>query len=93
MPDANAARPLRYLRIPEAARPLSLSGRTLAKHRCYDTRPRYPEIGGRVVYRIDDLRAWAERGAKRSNSDETVNTVLPAKWHAALAPLYRDPSR
>lgn len=93
MPDANAALPPRYLRTPEAARFLSLSGRTLEKHRCYGTGPRYSKIGGRVVYRVEDLQAWAERGAKQSTSDDTGEVVLPAKRHAAVAPLYRDPAK
>ena len=93
MPDANAALPPRYLRTPEAARFLSLSGRTLEKHRCYGTGPRYSKIGGRVVYRLEDLQAWAERGAMQSTSDDTGEVVLPAKRHAAVAPLYRDPAK
>ena len=85
--------PPRYLRTPEAARFLSLSGRTLEKHRCYGTGPRYSKIGGRVVYRVEDLQAWAERGLKSSTSDETGDVVLPAKRHAAIAPAYLDPRR
>ena len=50
MPDANAGFPPRYLRTLEAARFLSLSGRTLEKHRTYGTGPAYRKIGGRVVY-------------------------------------------
>jgi predicted DNA-binding transcriptional regulator AlpA len=57
MPDANAGFPQRYLRTPEAARFLSLSGRTLEKHRTYGTGPAYRKIGGRVVYALDDLKA------------------------------------
>jgi len=49
--------PPRYLRTPEAARFLGLSGRTLEKHRIYGTGPRYSKLGGRVVYRLDDLQA------------------------------------
>ncbi|CAM2795062.1 hypothetical protein BDI01nite_14120 [Brevundimonas diminuta] len=45
-----ATLPPRYLRTPEAARFLGLSGRTLEKHRTYGTGPRYSKIGGRVPY-------------------------------------------
>ena len=38
--------PPRYLRTPEAARFLGLSGRTLEKHRTYGTGPRYSKLGG-----------------------------------------------
>ena len=81
MPAATAGIPPRYLRTPEAARFLSLSARTLEKHRTYGTGPAYRKLGGRVVYAVDDLQAWAERGAKRSTSDSGVGTVLPAKRH------------
>ena len=59
-PDT-AALPLRYLRTKEAAEFLSLSARTLEKHRTYGTGPAYHKLGGRVVYSVDDLETWAER--------------------------------
>ena len=83
-----AGLPPRYLRTPEAARFLSLSHRTLEKHRCYGTGPRYSKVGGRVVYRLDDLQTWVDRGIKTSTSDPGIDTVLPAKRHAAIAPAY-----
>lgn len=70
--------PPRYLRTPEAARFLGLSGRTLEKHRTYGTGPAYRKLGGRVVYAVDDLEAWAARGAVTSTSDPR-GAVLPAK--------------
>ena len=63
-----------------------LSGRTLEKHRTYGTGPTYRKIGGRVVYALDDLKAWADLGAKTSTSDPGKGTVLPAKKHPALRP-------
>ncbi len=80
--------PPRYLRTPEAARFLGLSGRTLEKHRTYGTGPRYSKLGGRVVYRVEDLQAWVDRGSKQSTSDDTGDIVLPAKRHAAVSPAY-----
>jgi predicted DNA-binding transcriptional regulator AlpA len=79
MPDALADLPPRFLRTPEAARFLGLSGRTLEKHRTYGTGPKYRKIGGRVVYALDDLKAWADLGAKTSTSDPGAGTVFPAK--------------
>jgi len=76
--------PPRYLRTPEAARFIGLSGRTLEKHRTYGTGPRYSKLGGRVVYRLEDLQAWVELGAKASTSDPGTGAVLPAKRHAGL---------
>ncbi len=61
---------------PEAARFLGLSGRALEKHRTYGTGPAYRKLGGRVVYALEDLKAWADRGAKTSTSDPGTGTVL-----------------
>ncbi len=77
--------PPRYLRTKEAAEFLSLSARTLEKHRTYGTGPDYRKLGGRVVYAVEDLQAWAERGAVTSTSDPR-GSVLPAKRHAS-APM------
>jgi len=88
MPDPLAGLPPRYLRTTEAARFLGLSGRTLEKHRTYGTGPTYRKIGGRVVYAITDLQAWADQGAKSSTSDPGVGEVRPAKRHAAVSPAY-----
>lgn len=81
--------PPRYLRTPEAARFLGLSHRTLEKHRTYGTGPVYRKIGGRVVYALQDLQAWADRGTRTSTSDERADAVPPAKRHAAVSPAYR----
>lgn len=78
MKPATAELPPRYLRTPEAARFLGLSGRTLEKHRCYGTGPAYRKLGGRVVYALDDIQAWAARGTKTSTSDRQ-GSVFPAK--------------
>ncbi len=72
--------PPRYLRTKEAAQFLSLSARTLEKHRTYGTGPAYHKLGGRVVYAIEDLQAWVGRGAVTSTSDPR-GQVLPAKRH------------
>src|SRR5947199_6913787 len=79
MNDIIPVLPPRFLRTPEAARFLGLSGRTLEKHRTYGTGPTYRKIGGRVVYALDDLKAWADRGTKTSTSDPGAATVYPAK--------------
>ena len=69
MTDVHASLPPRYLRTPEAARFLGLSGRTLEKHRTFGTGPAYRKIGGRVVYRVEDLQRWADQGLRISTSD------------------------
>ena len=70
--------PPRFLRTKEAAEFLSLSPRTLEKHRTYGTGPSYRKLGGRAVYAIDDLETWAARGVVTSTSDPR-GQVLPAK--------------
>jgi len=84
MSDASLAISPRYLRTAEAARYLSLSPRTLEKHRTYGTGPAYRKIGGRVVYAFADLNAWADVGTRTSTSDPGAGTVLPAKRHATI---------
>jgi predicted DNA-binding transcriptional regulator AlpA len=79
MDDPIANLPPRYLRTPEAARFLGLSGRTLEKHRTFGTGPTYRKIGGRVVYAVEDLKAWVDRGIKTSTSDPGAGAVLPAR--------------
>lgn len=88
MPDPMAGMPPRYLRTPEAARFLGLSGRTLEKHRTYGTGPRYRKIGGRVIYALDDLQSWVSTGAKQSTSDPGIGTVFPAKRIVPVAPTH-----
>ncbi|MCE8519237.1 helix-turn-helix domain-containing protein [Ruegeria pomeroyi] len=83
-PD-HATLPPRYLRTKEAAQFLSLSARTLEKHRTYGTGPAYHKLGGRVVYSIEDLEAWVQRGAVTSTSDPRGGRVLPAKRQVLTA--------
>ena len=84
MSSARPDTPPRYLRTPEAARFLGLSGRTLEKHRTYGTGPVYRKLGGRIVYALDDLQAWANRGTRLSTSDPGHDVVHPAKPNARL---------
>jgi predicted DNA-binding transcriptional regulator AlpA len=71
----------RFVRTQQAAAYLGLSHRTLEKHRTYGTGPAYRKLGGRVLYAVDDLQAWADRGARVSTTDPGVGEVLPAKRH------------
>jgi predicted DNA-binding transcriptional regulator AlpA len=76
--------PPRFLRTPEAARFLSLSGRTLEKHRYFGTGPTYRKLGGRVVYAVEDLRVWADRGKRYSTSDPGQDDLMPRRAPLAL---------
>jgi hypothetical protein len=79
----------RYLRTPDAALHLGLSARTLEKHRCYGTGPIFRKLGGRIVYDLADLDAWATIGTRRSTSDPGRGTVHPAKRMDSTAPVRR----
>ena len=79
MPHEPVVLPPRFLRTKEAAEFLSLSARTLEKHRTYGTGPAYRKLGGRVVYAIDELDAWVELGRRSSTSDPGTGTVHPAR--------------
>jgi hypothetical protein len=68
-----------HLSTPQAGRFLNLSSRTLEKHRTFGTGPVYRKIGGRVVYTVEDLKAWSERGARRSTTDPHASVVPAAK--------------
>lgn len=85
--------PPRFLRTKEAAEFLGLSPRTLEKHRTYGTGPLFRKLGGRVVYAIDELESWAEKGRVASTSDPR-GSVLPAKRQGAkLQPYAGQPRR
>ena len=87
MPDPLTGLPPRFLRTPEAARFLSLSGRTLEKHRTYGTGPKYRKIGGRVVYTLDDLQAWANLGYQELDlRSRRRNSVASLARQAAPVP-------
>jgi hypothetical protein len=79
MAQSVAATTPHYLKTPDAAVLLGLSARTLEKHRCYGTGPLFRKLGGRIVYAIADLEAWAELGLRRSTSDPGKGIVHPAK--------------
>lgn len=79
MPDNVAPVVPRYLKTPDAAVHLGLSPKTLEKHRCYGTGPRYHKLGGRIVYAITDLDAWADIGRKTSTSDPGNGYIHPAR--------------
>lgn len=87
MSDVLTATPHRLLRTNEAADWLGLSGRTLEKHRTFGTGPAYRKIGGRVVYAMDDLQAWADRGARTSTTEQTeaaISAARPQREHRSF---------
>jgi hypothetical protein len=51
-------RPVRHLNQIELSRRWSISPRTLERWRWLKAGPRYLKIGGRVVYRLEDVEAY-----------------------------------
>ncbi|MGE0424959.1 MAG: helix-turn-helix transcriptional regulator [Reyranellaceae bacterium] len=62
-------RPIRHLNQVELARRWSLSHRTLERWRWEGRGPRYLKVGGRVVYRLEDIEAYE---ATRSRQPEVA---------------------
>jgi hypothetical protein len=59
-----AERPVRHLNQIDLSRRWSISPRTLERWRWLKTGPRYLKIGGRVVYRLEDVEAFEARRTK-----------------------------
>ena len=55
---ASGAAPIRHLNQIDLARRWAISPRTLERWRWLKQGPRYLKIGGRVVYRIEDIQAY-----------------------------------
>jgi len=60
----------RYMTTKEAARYVALSPRTLEKYRRTGEGPIFRRFGGRVIYALDDIEAWANRSIHMSISDD-----------------------
>ena len=58
-----------YMTTKEAAEYLGLSDRTLESYRSRGGGPMFHYFGRRVLYLLDDLRAWAAERRRRSTSD------------------------
>lgn len=69
--------PLPFMTTKQAGAFLRLSPRTLEKHRVYGSGPIYRKLGGRVVYAVEDLQAWADLGARLSTSEKPKTYIPP----------------
>lgn len=67
-PDAHKvpanARPIRHLNQIDLARRWSMSERTLERWRWLKQGPRYLKIGGRVLYRVEDIENFETARAR-----------------------------
>jgi hypothetical protein len=61
-------RPIKHLNQIELSRRWSLSPRTLERWRWLGQGPRYLKIGGRVVYRLEDIEAFETQQARESTA-------------------------
>jgi len=55
-----------------AARILSLSVRTLERHRLTGTGPRYARLGRLIRYRQNDLMEWVDQNLRNSTSENVA---------------------
>jgi len=66
---ASTSPEFQYLNTDRAAAFLCLSRETLAFYRCLGKGPAFRKVGRRVLYRINDLSAWAESGGNAAPSE------------------------
>lgn len=62
-------RPIKHLNQIELSRRWSISPRTLERWRWLGQGPRYLKIGGRVVYRLEDIEAFEAQQARASTTE------------------------
>ena len=55
--------PIKHLRQAEVAQRWCVSHRTLERWRWTGQGPRFLKVGGRVVYRVEDIEAYESRAA------------------------------
>jgi hypothetical protein len=60
-------KPVKHLNQVELSRRWSLSPRTLEGWRSSGSGPKYLKIGGRVVYRLEDIEAFEAQMMKRES--------------------------
>lgn len=67
--------PITHFHQVELARRWKLSPRTLERWRWLGQGPRHLKIGGRVVYRLEDVEAF-EAGSVRTSTSAAAGTIL-----------------
>lgn len=74
--SVSAPQPVKHMGQVDLARRWRVSPRTLERWRCVGQGPSYLKIGGRVVYRIEDVEAYESRRVRTSTAN--VSQVSPA---------------
>jgi Helix-turn-helix domain len=64
--SASAERPVQHLHQTDVARRWRISPRTLERWRWLGRGPRYLKIGGRVVYRLEDVEVYETQQAREA---------------------------
>lgn len=67
-PGSKTDRVVRHLNQIDLSRRWSISPRTLERWRWLRQGPQYLKIGGRVVYRMDDIEAFEVARSRNANS-------------------------
>ena len=62
-------RPIAHINQVQLARRWSLSPRTLERWRWRDQGPVYLKVGGRVLYRLEDIEAFERASARQPAAD------------------------
>jgi hypothetical protein len=72
-------RPIKHLNQIELSRRWSLSPRTLERWRWLGQGPRYLKIGGRVVYRLEDVEAFEAQQMRASTAASAASAAEAAR--------------
>jgi hypothetical protein len=68
---------IRHLNQVQLARRWSLSPRTLERWRWLRQGPRFLKVGGRVVYRVEDIEAFEAKRTREGTDPNVAKTAGP----------------
>jgi hypothetical protein len=71
--NPNTDRPIRHLNQIDLSRRWSISPRTLERWRWLKAGPQYLKIGGRVVYRLEDVESF-EAAQTKNDPDKRIGS-------------------
>jgi len=74
-------RPIKHLNQIELSRRWSISHRTLERWRWLGQGPRYLKVGGRVIYRLEDVEAFEAEKARASTGESSSGSTDPQREH------------
>lgn len=67
---------VRHINQIELSRRWGISHRTLERWRSLDTGPTYVKIGGRVVYRMEDVERYEDERTRKPRHDNATTTAM-----------------